>query len=83
MSEAKIQAQIIKNLERDGYYVVKLIQTNKNGIPDLMAIKDGRVAFIEVKDGANKPTDLQAYRHKEITKAGCEVWITNQKTFFL
>ena len=83
MSEAKIQAAIIKNLERDGYFVVKLIQTNKNGIPDLMAIRNGVVSFVEVKAGANKPTDLQLYRHKELTKSGCDIFVTNDQNFTL
>ena len=39
--ESKIQARIIKRLEAQGYYVVKLILTNKNGIPDLLVLKDG------------------------------------------
>lgn len=83
MSEAKIQAAIIKNLDRDGYFVVKLIQTNKNGIPDLMAIRNGVVSFVEVKAGANKPTDLQLYRHKELIKSGCDVFVTNDQNFTL
>jgi len=40
MSEAKYQAKLIKQLEQDGYYVLKLIKTNKNGIPDILALKD-------------------------------------------
>ena len=38
MTEQQIQSKRIKQLEDDGYYVVKLIKTNKNGIPDLIAI---------------------------------------------
>ena len=38
MTEQQIQAQRIRELEDQGYYVIKLIQTNKNGIPDLIAI---------------------------------------------
>ncbi len=46
--EGKIQARKIKELEDQGYYVVKLMKTNKNGIPDLIAIpKDSDVLFIE------------------------------------
>ena len=38
MTEQKIQAKLIKQLEADGYYVLKLSVTNKPGIPDLIAI---------------------------------------------
>jgi Holliday junction resolvase len=49
MTEQKIQAKRIKQLESDGYYVIKLISTNKNGIPDLVALKDGSILFSEIK----------------------------------
>jgi len=37
MTEQRIQGKRIKQLESEGYYVIKLIKTNKNGIPDLIA----------------------------------------------
>lgn len=48
MTEAQIQEKIIDRYEKDGYMVVKLIQTSKNGIPDLLLLKDGIASFIEV-----------------------------------
>ena len=38
MTEQQIQAKIIKEKEAEGYYVIKLKMTNKNGIPDLIVI---------------------------------------------
>ena len=38
MTEQQIQTKKIKQLEELGYYVIKLIKTNKNGIPDLVAL---------------------------------------------
>ena len=71
MTEQQIQTKIIKKLESQGYYVIKLIQTNKPGIPDLIAIpKDSDVEFIEVKRPGNKPTKLQLYRMKELKEHG-------------
>ena len=50
MAEQQIQTKRIKQLESEGYYVIKLIKTNKNGIPDLIAIpKDSNVLFSEIK----------------------------------
>ena len=52
MTEQQIQSKKIKELEAQGYYVIKLIKTNKNGIPDLIAIpRNSDVLFIEVKAG--------------------------------
>lgn len=70
MRESLIQTQIRKHLEKDGWMVIKLIQTSMNGIPDLMALKNGRTVFIEVKQPGKKPTDLQQYRIEKLHKAG-------------
>lgn len=79
--ESKIQSRIIKRLEAEGYYVVKLILTNKPGIPDLLCLKNGKVLFIEVKRPEEKPRPLQEYRMNELRNLGfeCEVrreWTT-------
>jgi len=42
MTEQQIQSKRIKELEEQGYYVLKLIKTNKNGIPDVLAIHPDR-----------------------------------------
>ena len=73
--ESSIQAQIIKRLEAQGYYVVKLILTSKNGIPDLLCLKDGKAFFIEVKRPGERPRPLQEYRINELRSNGFEVQI--------
>lgn len=70
MTEQKIQTRRIKQLEAEGYYVLKLIQTNKNGIPDLLALKDGEILFSEVKRPSGKLSKLQEYRLKELKEYG-------------
>lgn len=78
MLEQKIQSKIIKNLEKDGWYMVKLITTTKAGIPDLMAMKNGRTVFIEVKQPGGRVSKLQEFRHEELRKKGFEVIITTE-----
>lgn len=71
MTEQQIQSKRIKQLEEEGYYVLKLIKTNKNGIPDLVAIpRDSGVLFSEVKRPTGKLSRLQEYRLKELNKHG-------------
>lgn len=70
MTEAKYQAQLIKKYEAEGWYVLKLIKTNKNGIPDLLCIKLNEVLFIEVKGLKGKLSKLQEYRIKELNDYG-------------
>lgn len=76
MTEQQIQTRLIKELEGKGYYVIKLINTNKNGIPDLIAIpKDSDVEFYEVKRPRGKTSKLQEYRLKELAAHGLKVEI--------
>lgn len=71
MTEQQIQSKRIKELESQGYYVIKLIRTNKNGIPDLLAIPpDANVLFSEVKKQDGRLTKLQQYRIKELQNYG-------------
>ena len=74
MTEQQIQSKKIKELESQGYYVIKLINTNKNGIPDLVAIpKDSDVLFVEVKRHDGKLSKLQEFRIKELKTHGINV----------
>lgn len=71
MTEQQIQSKLIKKLESEGFYVLKLSVTNKPGIPDLIAIpKNSDVKFIEVKRPGHKPRALQVYRIKELKDHG-------------
>lgn len=72
--ESRIQAKKIKELEAQGYYVIKLVLTNKNGMPDILAIPpNSGVVFIEVKKKGGKPSPLQKFRHKELKEHGIEI----------
>jgi len=67
MTEQQIQSKRIKELEAEGYYVIKLTITNKNGIPDLIAIPpNSNVLFSEIKRPNGKLSKLQEFRIKEL-----------------
>ena len=71
MTEQQIQSKRIKELESQGYYVIKLVKTNKNGIPDLIAIPpNSNVLFSEIKRPLGKVSKLQEYRLKELEDYG-------------
>lgn len=71
MTEQQIQAKRIKQLESEGYYVIKLIKTNKNGIPDLIAIHPTKgVLFSEIKTPKGRVSEIQKYRLNELEKHG-------------
>jgi len=76
MTEQQIQSKVIKKLENNGWYVIKLIRTTKVGIPDLMAIKEGVVKFFEVKrPKVGVVSEIQKYRIKQLNEHGNEVMI--------
>jgi Holliday junction resolvase len=77
MKEQQIQAKRIKQLEAEGYYVLKLIKTNRNGIPDLIAIKEGSILFSEIKTSKGKLSEIQKYRIKELESYGFKTEIYN------
>ena len=71
MTEQQIQTKKIKELEDSGYYVIKLIKTNKNGIPDVLALHpDYGIEFYEIKTKKGKVSKLQEYRMKELKEYG-------------
>lgn len=76
MKEQDYQSKIIKRLESDGYYCLKLIKTNKNGIPDIVALKPGEVIFIECKLPNGKLSELQKYRIEELKEKGFKAFVS-------
>lgn len=75
-SESVVQSKRIKDLEEEGYYVIKLMKTNKNGIPDLLAIHPEKgVLFSEVKRKNGVVSPVQEYRIKELKEKGFKVEI--------
>lgn len=69
MSEQKLQSKILKWLDKQGFYTIKVIVCNKKGVTDIIACSpQGRFVGIEVKFGSNKPSKLQEYHVAEIKK---------------
>ncbi len=76
MTEQQIQNKRIAELEEEGYYVIKLTVTNKNGIPDLIAIPPGsNVLFSEIKKPNGKLSELQKFRIEQLQKHGVKTEI--------
>ena len=75
MKEQDYQRKVIKRYEKNGYYVINLIKTNKHGISDLLALKAGEPpTFIEMKGLNGKLSKLQEYRLNEQKALGFNVY---------
>ena len=75
--ESTIQREIVLYLERCGWYVIKILQCNKNGTPDLMAIRESKTIFVECKRKGQKARPLQAYRIQELINHGVTAFVAH------
>lgn len=71
--EKSIVKKIMKQLESDGYFCVKIHggAFQLAGLPDILALKDGLAAWIEVKRPGGKPTKLQTAMLQKMQRFGC------------
>lgn len=75
MKEQFIQKKILNYLEDNGYYCLKLAKTNKNGIPDIIAIKYNEVFFVEVKSEKGIVSELQKFRVDELKQKNIDTFV--------
>ena len=73
--ESKIQAKIINQLTKGGWLCIKLIKTSVNGIPDILAHRQGETMYIEVKRPMGKLSELQKIRIKQLREQNIKVLI--------
>ena len=77
MLESSYQKKISDNLTNEGWFVINLIKTNKNGIPDLQASKAGSTTiWIECKTPKGKLSDIQVFRLNELTGLGFDCFVS-------
>jgi Holliday junction resolvase len=69
---SRFQTKIKKELEKNGFKVLKLIRLSENGYPDLLALKDGKASFIEIKEANDTLKPLQKHRIDELRELGFE-----------
>ena len=75
LKESIIQTKVRKHFERQGWLVVKIIQSTLNGWPDLQCHKGGKTIFIETKSEGKPISPLQFYRHTQLIEQGFEVYV--------
>lgn len=81
--ESKLQKQVIKLLEKSGWYVLKVVSSNKPGHPDITAFNEGgETIFIELKSKGKKTTKLQDYRIAELKRRQFKCFIIDDLATF-
>ena len=77
MKEQDYQKRISDNLTKEGYFVTNLIKTNRNGIPDLLALKYNEPPmYIECKTLKGKLSKIQEFRLDELTGYGFNCFVS-------
>ena len=78
--ESTIVAKVIATAKAAGWWAGKL-HGNAFGIagmPDVMVIRGGKVAFLECKVPGEEPTKIQRHRMRQLAEAGAAVtWVTS------
>jgi len=79
-SESNYQKTLIKQFESEGYLVLKLIQVQKAGYPDLLLLKpNGEIRFVEVKAKRGRLSKIQKYRIDELKRLGFNVEVAKSE----
>ena len=79
MLESVFQKEVIKILKNNKWYVMRTQMGIKSGISDLLAMKEGRTIWLELKrpDGKGKPSLQQLKVVNDITNQGCEAYFVS------
>jgi hypothetical protein len=72
MLESQIKKKCTGQLEKWGWLVIHLIQTNCNGVPDTIILRSSKAFFIEFKQQGKAPRKLQSYRIRKLLDQGFE-----------
>ena len=80
MLESLIEQQLVKEVNRRDGLCLKFNSQSMTGIPDrIILMKNGTVAFVEVKQKGKKPRPLQELRMKQLRQLGFKVYTLDEK----
>lgn len=79
MNRKQLETEIERAHREDaiaaGWMVEKIIRTGRSGFPDRFYARDGRIVFLEWKRPGGRVGKQQLLRHRELRKAGVEVYV--------
>jgi Holliday junction resolvase-like predicted endonuclease len=80
MLESLIEQHLVKEVNRRDGLCLKFNSQSMTGIPDrIILMKNGTVAFVEVKQKGKKPRPLQELRMKQLRQLGFKVYTLDEK----
>lgn len=80
MRESEIEKALILEVKKRGGLALKFISPGMSGVPDrLIMMKDGKLAFIELKASGKKMRPLQIKRKRQLESLGFLVYCIDNK----
>ena len=74
MRERDVESYLTKKLDSIGLSCLKFIPDDRTGMPDrVILLPGGRVLWCELKTKGGSLSEIQKYRHLELSKSGHEV----------
>ena len=73
------QTKLINQWKSKGYFVINLVKVTPSGLPDLIALKQNEVVFIESKEKWDRLSQLQKIKIKMLTNLGFTVYVNDEK----
>jgi 3-mercaptopyruvate sulfurtransferase SseA len=79
--EKVIVSRVLKAARGLGWWATKMHgnQYMLAGLPDVLCLKGGRAAWLEVKRPGEGPTKVQEHRMRELAGAGCPVAVVRSE----
>jgi len=75
---SKQQTKLINQWKQRGYFVINLVKVTPSGLPDLIALKNNEVIFIESKEKWDKLSTLQRIKIKMLNELGFKVYANDE-----
>ena len=75
---SKQQTKLINKWKQKGYFVINLVKVTPSGLPDLIALKNNEVIFIESKEKWDKLSTLQRIKIKMLNELGFKVYVNDE-----
>ena len=75
---SKQQTKLINQWKQRGYFVINLVKVTPSGLPDLIALKNNEVIFIESKEKWDKLSTLQRIKIKMLNELGFKVYVNDE-----
>jgi len=75
---SKQQTKLINQWKQKGYFVINLVKVTPSGLPDLIALRNNEVIFIESKEKWDKLSTLQRIKIKMLNELGFKVYVNDE-----